>query len=170
MAGAQTIAIHPAVGSDAAAMALIHEQSATVAYRHIFPPDAPFPAAETRDLWAQHLASPGAFALLAEDSGLAVGFIAAGPQTEGGAVAGSGEIHGLHIRPTHWRRGIGRRLVEDALARLRADGFRACVVWVLRENRRGRDFYERTGWRPDGVERIEELATPVVVRRYQRVL
>ena len=50
------------------------------------------------------------------------------------------------------RRGPAFALHGAVLARARADAREALTRWVLRTNARGRAFYERQGWRPDGVE------------------
>jgi L-amino acid N-acyltransferase YncA len=44
----------------------------------------------------------------------------------------------------------GRALFARAVADLRARGFEAATLWVLRDNQRARRFYEAAGWRLDG--------------------
>jgi L-amino acid N-acyltransferase YncA len=44
--------------------------------------------------------------------------------------------------PTYWRRGIGRRLAQEAERILLARGFRKIVLWVLEGNTAARSFYE----------------------------
>ena len=43
-------------------------------------------------------------------------------------------------------------LMEEALRRLRADGYLNCYVFVLRENEGARRFYARHGFAWDGTE------------------
>lgn len=51
--------------------------------------------------------------------------------------------------------GFGRVLFGRAVADLRMRGFAPLTLWVLRENERGRRFYEAAGWRPDGAAKVE---------------
>jgi len=61
-----------------------------------------------------------------------------------------GEVSSLFVLPRFWKNGIGSELLRFAETRLRGLGFGTAVLWVLRDNRRGRRFYERAGWSPDG--------------------
>jgi GNAT superfamily N-acetyltransferase len=53
------------------------------------------------------------------------------------------DLDGLFVEPGHWRRGIGRRLVEDAMARARTAGLPAVEV-VANANALG--FYQGLGF------------------------
>ena len=57
------------------------------------------------------------------------------------------ELDGLFAEPDHWRRGVGRGLVEDVTARARERGARALTVTA---NPRALGFYERLGFRAEG--------------------
>ncbi|MFC1407339.1 MULTISPECIES: GNAT family N-acetyltransferase [Streptacidiphilus] len=61
-----------------------------------------------------------------------------------------GEVYALYAHPDAWSTGAGAALLDAACARLRADGHRQQVLWVLEGNARGRSFYERQGLRPTG--------------------
>jgi hypothetical protein len=58
------------------------------------------------------------------------------------------------------------------LEELVAAGHHEAIVWVLQGNERGRAFYERWGWRPDGATKEEPNgdAPPLVDVRYRRRL
>lgn len=62
--------------------------------------------------------------LVAERAGAVLGFAALAPHPDGGF-----EIDGLFVEPAHWRRGIGRALVERAAERARVHG--AAVLHVI---------------------------------------
>jgi len=73
---------------------------------------------------------------------------------EGEAVVGTilcghdgrrGFIHHLAVAPSQRRRGIGRALVSDALAALRAAQITKCHLLVFHENAEGREFWKRIG-------------------------
>ena len=69
-----------------------------------------------------------------------------------GAYADWGEIISFYTDPACTGRGYGSVLMEEALRRLRADGYLNCYVFVLRENEGARRFYARHGFAWDGTE------------------
>jgi GNAT superfamily N-acetyltransferase len=91
-----------------------------------------------------------ALVLVVEESGAVVGFADACPDERGEAV-----VRAFYTDPPVWGRGVGRVLMDELLAELRARGFRAARLWTAEENHRPRRFYERAGWRLDGTERHE---------------
>ncbi len=80
--------------------------------------------------------------LLAEDSerGRAAGFLV------GRLAADEAEILNLAVAPSYRRRGIGRRLVAEALAVARGRGAGKCWLEVRAANRAARDFYHTLGF------------------------
>lgn len=68
------------------------------------------------------------------------------------AYQGWGEIISFYTDPACTGRGYGSVLMEEALRRLRADGYLNCYVFVLRENEGARRFYARHGFAWDGTE------------------
>ncbi|WP_328308986.1 GNAT family N-acetyltransferase [Actinomycetospora sp. NBC_00405] len=76
---------------------------------------------------------------------------------DGGAVAGylmddvvDGEPHleQVSVHPDHARRGLGARLVEDLLARARADGHHAVTLTTFVDVPWNGPYYARLGFRP----------------------
>jgi ribosomal protein S18 acetylase RimI-like enzyme len=78
-----------------------------------------------------------------------------GPRTEP-RDTNAGEIYSLHVGPDSFRTGLGRMLLDDALARLSTRGFTSVFLWVLRDNENARAFYEALGWLLTGEERSED--------------
>ena len=66
---------------------------------------------------------------------------------------GLGELDTIAVRPSAWRHGVGRLLMEAALADLVAAHFGEGILWTLADYGRGRDFYEATGWHASGETR-----------------
>lgn len=66
-----------------------------------------------------------------------------------------GFLHHLAVAPSHRRLGVGKALVERCLSALGAIGIRKCHIFVLADNREGKQFWKRTGW--------EERTTLVVM-------
>jgi len=83
--------------------------------------------------------------LVAEDCGVVVGHIAFSPvsvEGPGGRIVTGIGLAPMAVRPERQRSGIGGRLVEAGLDRLRADGHAFCVVLGHPE------YYPRFGFEP----------------------
>jgi ribosomal protein S18 acetylase RimI-like enzyme len=110
------VVIRPAVPADAEACGRIcYEAFAGIAIRHGFAPDFPSPAVAT-GLLAPLIEDPGYYAIVAEVDGVVVGsnFV-----DERSPIAGIGPIT---VDPAAQDAGIGRALMDDVLARYRAQG------------------------------------------------
>lgn len=92
-------------------------------------------------------AGEGWLARRAGPEGEAAGFLAAR------IAADECEILNLVVAPVHRRQGIGRRLVEQALAAARAGGARRCWLEVRASNAGAMAFYESLGFRRAGLRR-----------------
>ena len=82
-------------------------------------------------------------------AGSVVGFAGVGPSRDPIA-PGLGELDTIAISPPHWRSGVGRALMGQALVQFLADGYREAILWTLANYPRGAHFYVSTGWRPNG--------------------
>jgi len=111
-----------------------------------------------------------------------VGYASFGPETdalstpwphplsadgEDGRVA---ELYALYVRPAWWSTGTGRALMERVLARSAGAGYSSIALWVLRDNRRARRFYDRAGFAPDGTTNVLTRLGNVIELRYRRPL
>ena len=56
------------------------------------------------------------------------------------------------------------------VARSAAAGYSSIALWVLRDNRRARRFYERAGFAPDGATNVLTRLSSVIELRYRRSL
>ena len=91
--------------------------------------------------------------------GRVVGFGLCGPArvepacdgTEAEAVpAPVGEVYAFYLHPDAWGSGCAPALMAACEDWLRGQSFTTAVLWVLRDNPRGRAFYEKAGWQPTG--------------------
>ena len=157
---------------DAGAIATVHVRTWQHAYAHIFPAAAL--AGISLDARARHWkriltdVPPRRHQLVAEDEAGIRGFASGGPAEEDDEL---GELYAIYVLPEAWGAGNGRELMVESLERLRGEGFREAILWVLEDNPRTRRFYEQGGWRLDG-EPVEQthLETPVSVARYRIAL
>jgi GNAT superfamily N-acetyltransferase len=111
-----------------------------------------------------------------------VGYASYGPETdvlnapwphplstdgEDGRVA---ELYALYVHPAWWSTGTGRALMDRVLARSSRAGYTSITLWVLRDNRRARRFYELAGFAPDGATNVLTGLGDVLEVRYRRTL
>lgn len=165
-----TVSLRTAAEFDLSAVGVLHHRSRAAAYAHILSPAAlgsPPPeamAAWWRERWTWERETHQL--TVAEHDGRIVGFSYVGPSEEPGAA----ELYAIHVDPDLVGTGVGRLLMVDALDRLAALAPEREFLWVLEANDRARRFYERGGWRPDGVTRVEPIGgEPVRQLRYRRM-
>ncbi|MFF0002440.1 GNAT family N-acetyltransferase [Streptomyces tibetensis] len=110
--------------------------------------------------------------LVAEGTGgELVGWACHGPYREGEVRSEDAELYALYVHPDHVGRGVGRALLTESVARCSAAGHGRLLLWVLKGNDRARRFYERAGFRADGVEEPFEVDGVAVLEvRYSRPL
>jgi ribosomal-protein-alanine N-acetyltransferase len=98
------------------------------------------PPWSARDI-AELLAMPGAFGLVALQEAVPVGFLVAR------AAAGEAEIITLAVLPPARRQGIGRMLLDAALAAAAGEGAERIYLEVAEENAPARAIYLAAGFR-----------------------
>jgi ribosomal protein S18 acetylase RimI-like enzyme len=164
--------IRDARPEDAEAIATVHVRTWQGAYAHVFRPDALAALsveARARN-WQRTLGAPRPrqHVLVAEDDSGVRGFTLGGVAEEDDKL---GELYAIYVLPEAWGAGHGRALMAEALERLRREGFREAILWVLEDNPRTRRFYELGGWRLDSEPHEQTfLETPVSVVRYRIAL
>jgi GNAT superfamily N-acetyltransferase len=168
-----TITLRHATSDDLMAVGGLHQRSRVAAYSSFLPPEAlAEPTAEAMGrYWAERWTWERDSHLLtvAERNGRLVGFSYLGPDDEDDP--STGLLNAIHLEPNERGRGTGRALMVNALAAMRARGWRRAALWVLRENTAARGFYERGGWTPTGVERDEFIGPAITPQlRYERPL
>ncbi len=173
--------IREAVAGDAEDIGRVRHASWQVAYSGLMPAD--YLAGLSVDgfvLSARRMLADRAAqrveVLVAEVGGVVSGFASVGPSrdadlADGSAEGSVGELYAIYLDPAIWRLGIGARLQEAALERLRAQGYVEATLWVLATNGASRAFYEHTGWRHVGGVSGFEAGTEVLDEtRYRRAL
>lgn len=169
-----TVVVRLARLDDAATIADLHVRSWRAAYRGIVP-DAILDglSIEQRvEFWQRRIrreADPAAEGRVwvVVDGDRVVGLAASRRATDPDLGQGTGELAAIYLAPEAWSKGLGSVLFAAAIDDLRARGFAPLVLWVIEANARGRRFYERAGWRPDGARHeIDFDGTPVDEIRY----
>jgi GNAT superfamily N-acetyltransferase len=167
-------AIREATVDDAEAIALVHVASWRAAYRGLVPDavlDGLSVGHRTKN-WTDWLGRDpsGRWALeglgavvassstwVAEESASAVGFVNAGPSRDDDATERTGEVHAIYALEDVWGSGVGAALMRTATSWLR-QRYACATLWVLEGNSRGRRFYDKGGWKPDGASQMLDFA------------
>jgi ribosomal protein S18 acetylase RimI-like enzyme len=144
--------------SDAHGIARIHVTCWQTAYRGILPDSTldNLSAGRVEEAWKGRLAEGEDQVLVYDREGQILGFTSFGASRDEDKDASIvGEMYQLYLDPDEWRKGYGSRLTRAVLKALRSECFSEVTLWVLRENERGRGFYEAMGFEPDGAEKVE---------------
>lgn len=173
-----TLTVRLAERGDARAIAIVRIETWRAAYAGLILPevldrmDVDHEAQRRHDLWDEYHADPRSAELLAEVDGAVVGWSAVGPSIDAD-LPDDGQLYAIYALPRYWSAGIGHALMTDAEARLRRAGFERAHLWVLEGNDRAASFYERHGWREDGVVKDDDQLIrgehPQTLRERRRV-
>ena len=121
-------------------------------YRSFAPPGwEPPPFAVEAAAIRSRMLGDDALALLARDGDTPAGHIALLADPAPGAVY----LWQLFIRPAHWGTGLADQLHGEFLDASRTRGYRRARLRTPFDQGRSRRFYERNGWRTDGVASFE---------------
>jgi GNAT superfamily N-acetyltransferase len=150
--------IRDATPEDALAVAGVHVRSWQVGYRGLIDDEflddlRPEDRAARYEFGAEQDDAPRTIVAVEDEE--VIGFATTGPCRDEDT-RDACELYALYVDPSRWRAGTGRRLLAEATARMRDEGYCEAVLWVLRGNDRAERFYERDGWRRDGSERWEQ--------------
>lgn len=165
--------IRPATLDDAHALAELHIASWRAAYDQIVPARVldGLSVDERADRHRSTIASGIADTAVAEVDGGVVGFCVLGHcRDEDKPQDNTGEIWGIYLAPSHWRRGIGSDLLRWAEAELLRRGKAEVVLWVLDANSPSKQFYEANGYVQDGTRKELTIGKPLTAVRYAKSL
>ena len=169
-----TPVVRRAAPADAPVLARIRVASWRATYAGIVPAEVlaglrPEPI-EAR--MSHRISEPGELGMLvveAPGEGV-VGYASVGPSRDDLA-PGVGEVYAIYLAPGALGRGLGRALMERALADLVAAGYHAAVLWVLTANHPARRFYEHEGFALDGAVKMADFDGALTEEvRYRRSL
>ncbi len=169
--------VRAATVRDAAQLAAIHIRSWRAAYQGLLPQDYldTLDTSDRAERWQHALQATDwsrAGVMVAAPGPDLLGFARFSPtRDEDDDPATVGQIRAIYLLPEAWGKGLGRRLMGSALARLAATGYAQTTLWVLETNTRARRFYEKNGWVQDGSTRIDDSqGFPMNEVRYRRHL
>jgi ribosomal protein S18 acetylase RimI-like enzyme len=139
--------IRPADVDDAAAIARVHVASWRSTYRELLPADflESLTEAAYTDRWRRFISERSSRVYVVEEASHDVVGFASGGLERAGETGYRGELYAIYLLESSKRRGYGRELVRAVVGGLREMGLEDMIIWVLRDNRAARDFYERLG-------------------------
>jgi ribosomal protein S18 acetylase RimI-like enzyme len=131
---------------DAPAIAHVHVAAWRTSYRGLLADDflSSLDQAGYEERWRRTLGEGSDRVYVAEDRDEVVGF-ASGGRERAGETGYTGELYAIYVLHEAQGRGHGRRLVRAVAGGVAEMGLTDMIVWVLRDNRKARDFYERLG-------------------------
>ena len=165
--------LRPAEPDDAIAVARVHVRAWQAGYRGLLPQDY-LDGLRVEDRARRYdFANPDPrrpATLVAVEGDVIRGFATTMPAGDAD-MPECGEVCALYVAPEWWGRGVGAALISAARDRLRTQGFREAVLWLLAGNDRGARFYSRDGWQTDGARRKDIVwGVEVDEVRYRRPL
>jgi ribosomal protein S18 acetylase RimI-like enzyme len=134
---------------EAEAMAALHVQCWHEAYASFVPQKvvATFEASRIVERWREHISNTDRFLIAAFDNNKPIGFINQGRPVEKIFETMDGHIAAIYILQSHYRQGIGRKLIAMAAQDWLLKDGHSIALGVLAENHRARNFYEALGAR-----------------------
>jgi GNAT superfamily N-acetyltransferase len=141
--------IREAILTDAPGIARVHIDTWRSTYRGIVPDDflANLSYEARERTWTTSIthADDRDFVYVAEDEqGQIVGF-ASGGTSQSGYPDYPGELYAIYVLREAQGKGLGRALFGAVVKRLARSGIHSMIVWVFRDNRPSRRFYEVMG-------------------------
>ena len=118
------------------------------------------------------LEGPDRFLAIVDEDGRPVGFAigmrAKAKMGEGEPIPGLCHIGLVFVRPSHWGRGIGKRVVDAVLEEASSRGYDRAQLWTHADNARAQRLYEGRGFVPSGDETVSDEGDEIV--RFVRCL
>jgi GNAT superfamily N-acetyltransferase len=117
--------------------------------------------AQAHELWSAAFGRQGGRMLVAEsaDDGRVLGVTRVSFDewgSEGVADDRVGTVESLYVSPAAQGQGVGRRLLDAAVAALAEVGATTARLWVFEQNLPSREFYRLQGWAEDGAHRVQD--------------
>ena len=164
--------VRAATIADARAIAEVHVASWRAAYADLIDLDkASLDVDERERTWAHRIplvGDEGHRTWVAEVDGRIAGFSFTQPTADDDLnPLEIAELVALYLAPDFFEMGIGKPLLDRAVAGMRNQGFLQATLWVVEGNARASHFYRREGWRPDGTRSPCFRVMNAPARRYR---
>ncbi len=138
---------HITDNDDRYAISRIYEESWKYAYKDIIPKS--YLDSIPKGRWADAIEKPGMHSLIMLKGDEIIG-TSSYCKSRLSDMEGCGEIVSIYLLPEYIGIGCGRELFKATIDELKKLGFNDIFLWVLEENHRARQFYEKTGFTLSG--------------------
>ncbi|WP_440895579.1 GNAT family N-acetyltransferase [Amphibacillus sp. Q70] len=138
--------LRQATSEDTTDIAKVHVDSWKATYQGIVPDSYlnTLSYQQRTELWKRNIADQDNYIIVAENkAGQIVGFVSAGKKAEN-TIEHSGDLTSIYLLEEYQGRGIGRKLLAEALHHFKQLGYKKVFVEVLADNK-SRYFYEHYG-------------------------
>lgn len=132
----------------------VYEQSWRCAYKNIIPQS--YFDSIPGGSWADNINRDGRKNLIMLENGTIIGTLSF-CRSRWKQYDDYGEIVAIYFLPEYMGKGYGKYLLDRAIEELKALGFETVLLWVLEDNRRARNFYEKYGFTLSGEYRIDNI-------------
>ena len=144
--------IRAAMPSDAAKCAEIHMRSWVFAYSDCVPMDIIEKRNASRPAkWSKLLADSKDIHYIATCDDVIIGIITINPPYDADLSESVYELSGLYLDPDYIGKGFGKLMVDWVKSEISSRGYTTISLWVLDKNYRAKSFYEKCGFKPDGM-------------------
>lgn len=165
------ITIRLAVPADATDMAEVHMCSWDAAYKDIIPAEYIRKKNATRpDLYKRVITEANKNTYVIQHNGKTIGIMKVASPMDTDVGVDFYELHYIYLHPDYFRQGIGTRAIEYAFDIARSLGKRYMTVWVLAENKNTINFYEKCGFKVDGISSERDFGKILKSIRMRRAL
>lgn len=103
------------------------------------------------------------------EEGEPAGFISFGECRHGNGDKSWMEIWRVYLIPKFWGSGVAKKLLEWGISEILKENFTNIELWVLEENIRARNFYEKMGFKYDNIFQITNMGKELKELRYIKV-
>ena len=121
----------------------VYENSWKYAYRGIIPQD--YLDSIPSGHWSKSINKSGMNNIVVIENGLIIG-TASFCKSRWEKYSDYGEIVSIYFLPEYIGKGYGKYLLKKCIEELETKGFCNILLWVLEENHRAREFYEKNGF------------------------
>lgn len=155
--------------NDCKALGTIHCESWKIAYKGIVPDSIleNMSAEKSMMKFIDSISSGKEKNVIITKDNNAIGFMCLGKCRDNDLEDLFGEIWGIYLLPSYWRKGAGTELVNWGISYLNNMGFSKISLWVLEENNNARMFYEKFGFHHDGT--VKELNFGKVLNEHRYI-
>ena len=98
---------------------------------------------------------------------LPIGMIILNPAPDEAQDLCIGEVKSIYFLPEYLGQGYGKELMDFGVSQLKEWNKTKIILWVLQDNHRARNFYQKYGYEHDGVTKAVTLGVDKYVMRYQ---